>query len=181
VFQPEAGFDVVDEEPGVYVFAVHSNVNIMVWVGAATGEITDRYQHIVARQVPVSPRGLSTVHIMTALAEPPTSEARRGFADVARRFESSIVSAALVVEREGFWGSAMRSAITGIQLLFAPGNYPMKVFAGVGEAAAWMPRQHSARSGVKLDPALFRAVLEGVRNRALEQARIFAPKVAQAR
>lgn len=180
MFQPEAGFDVLDEEPGVYVFAAYSNVNILAWVGAATGEITDRYQHIVARQVPASPRGLSTVHIMTPLSAPPTSEARRGFAEVARRYESSIVSASLVIEREGFWGSAMRSALTGIQLLLAPGDYPIKVHASIHECAAWMPRNHAARSGVKLDPGLLLHALDGVRARAIDHAKLFDAKVAHA-
>jgi hypothetical protein len=178
VFQPQAGFDLVDEEPGVYVFGAHANVNIMAWVGSATAEITDRYQHIVARQVPASPRGLSTVHIMTAMSTPPTPEARRGFAEIARRYESSIVCASLVIEREGFWGSAMRSAITGIQLLLAPGDYPIKVHASIYECASWMPRNHSARSGIKLDPALLLGALAGVRNRALDHAKLLAPEVS---
>jgi hypothetical protein len=177
VFQPQAGFDLVDEEPGVYVFGAHANVNIMA-VGSATAEITDRYQHIVARQVPASPRGLSTVHIMTAMSTPPTPEARRGFAEIARRYESSIVCASLVIEREGFWGSAMRSAITGIQLLLAPGDYPIKVHASIYECASWMPRNHSARSGIKLDPALLLGALAGVRNRALDHAKLLAPEVS---
>jgi hypothetical protein len=180
VFQPVGGFDLVDEEPGVYAFGVHANVNIMAWVGAATGEITDRYQHIVARQVPASPRGLSTVHIMTPLSAPPTSEARRGFAETARRYESSIVCAALVIEREGFWGSAMRSAITGIQLLLAPGDYPIKVHASVEDAATWLPRNHSARSGVRLDPGMLLMALHGVRSHAIEQAKLLSPNRAQA-
>jgi hypothetical protein len=180
VFQPAGGFDLIDEEPGVYAFGVYANVNILAWVGSATGEITDRYQHIVARQVPASPRGLSTVHIMTPLSSPPTPEARRGFVETARRYESSIICASLVIEREGFWGSALRSAVTGIQLLIAPGDYPIKVHASVDEVASWLPRNHAARSGVKLDPGMLLLALHGVRNHVMNQAKLHSPNLAPA-
>ena len=178
MFQPHTGFDVVDEEPGVYVFAAHANVNILAWVGAATGAITARYAEIVARQVPASPRGLSTVHLMTPYSMPPTSEARRVFAQVAKDWESSVMCCSLVIEREGFWGSAMRSAITGIQLLFAPGGYPIKVHANIAECAAWLPRNHYARCGVKLEVSAFLAALDATRNRAIEQAKATRPELS---
>jgi hypothetical protein len=178
VFQPHTGFDVVDEEPGVYVFATHANVNILAWAGGATGAITARYADIVARQVPASPRGLSTVHVMTPLSVPPTPEARRTFADVAKRWESSIMCASLVIEREGFWGSAMRSAITGIQLLLAPGDYPIKVHANVAECAAWLPRNHFARCGVRIDPAAFLEAMEAARRLAMDTAKALRPELS---
>lgn len=165
-----SGFKLIDEEPNLYTFAMHKNVNIYVWVGAARGDITDRSKQIVAEQVAQFPQGLSTVHVMTHLAQPPTPEARRGFAEIGERFQSSVISVSLVIEREGFWGSAMRSAVTGVQLLMGRADYPMKVHASVDEAAAWMPTQHATRSGVRLDPGEFLIALQSVRAYTLAQA-----------
>ncbi len=174
MLQPYLGFSVVDEEPGVFVFATYSNVNILVWVGSASGAITDRIERIVAQQVPANPQGLSTVHVMTTLSTPPDAEARHGFAETARRWEHTIMCVSLVIEREGFWGSAMRSALTGIQMLVSPGHYPIKVHSSIAEAAVWLPKNHLARSGVKLDPEDFLSVLHAVRERAMEHAKLLS-------
>lgn len=170
MLQSPARFTVIDEEPGIYAFATHKNVNLIVWVGGARGETTDRIQELVAAQMPSSPHGLSTVHVMTHLSQPPSAEARSGFAEIARRWEDTIVSVSLVVEREGFWGAAMRSAVTGVQMLLQRGGYPVKVHASVAETAAWMPQHHLARSGVRLEPGEFLAALEGVRSYAIDKA-----------
>jgi hypothetical protein len=170
VIPSQSGFRLIDEEPNVYTFAMHRNVNIYVWVGAARGDITDRSKQIVAEQVPQYPQGLSTVHVMTHLAAPPTPEARRGFAEIGERFQSSVISVSLVIEREGFWGSAMRSAVTGVQLLMGRADYPVKVHASVEETAVWMPTQHAQRSGVRLDPGEFLTALRSVRAYTVAQA-----------
>jgi hypothetical protein len=170
VLEPLSEFEILDDVPGTYTFASYHNVNIFVWVSSATGVITDRIQRIVAKQVPANPKGLSTIHVMTPLATPPSPEARRGFADIARRWHDSIVSASLVIEREGFWGSALRSAVTGIQMLLANGDYPVKVHGNVAEAAAWVATNHFVRSGVKLDATELLAALESARSWTLERA-----------
>jgi hypothetical protein len=160
----------IDEEPGLYTFSMHRNVNIFVWTGSARAEVTDRIAQIVASQVTQRPEGLSTVHVMTHLSSPPSSEARRGFAEIGKRFQASIVSVSLVIEREGFWGSAMRSAVTGVQLLLSRADYPIKVHGSVAETAAWMPMHHMARSGVRLDTVEFHAALRTVRAYTIEKA-----------
>jgi hypothetical protein len=170
VLPTQSGFRVIDEEVGVYTLAMHKNVNIFVWVGGARGDITERYARIVAEQVPGNPNGLSTVHVMTHLSAPPSVEARRGFAEVAKRFKESIVCASLVIEREGFWGSAMRSAVTGVQLLLQRADYPVKVHASIEETVAWMPMHHLARSGVRLDPGELYLALKGTRSYTMAQA-----------
>jgi hypothetical protein len=170
VLPTPSGFRVIDEEPNVYALAMYKNVNIFVWVGAARGDITDRFMQIVAAQMPHHPNGLSTVHVMTHLSAPPSAEARRGFAEIAKRFLHSVVSVSLVIEREGFWGSAMRSAVTGVQLLLQRADYPVKVHASVEETAQWMPTQHAARSGIKLDPGEFLTALRSARAYTLAQA-----------
>jgi hypothetical protein len=160
----------IDQEPGLYTFAMYKNVNIFVWTGSAPGQLTDRIAQIVAGQVAQHPQGLSTVHVMTHLSSPPSPEARRGFAEIGKRFQASVVSVSLVIEREGFWGSAMRSAVTGVQLLLQRADYPIKVHASVNETAAWMPMHHMARSGVKLDTVEFHAALKAVRAYTLDTA-----------
>jgi len=175
----DSGFTLLDEVPGIVSFGAHENINIFVWTGAATEAITDRMARIVARQVAAESRGLSTIHVMTMLARPPTPEARAGFAAVAKRWQDTIVSVSLVFEREGFWGSAMRSAITGVMLLLPKGRYPLKVHRSIHEAAAWLPEQHAARSGVKIASSTLLAVITGLRTRALEQARQVSADVSQ--
>lgn len=168
---------VVDEEPGLYTFAMHRNVNVFVWVGSATGALTERVGKIVANQVAHNTRGLSTVHVMTPLASPPSAEARRGFAEIGQRHLSSIVSVSLVIEREGFWGSAMRSAVTGIQLLLQCAEYPIKVHSSIAETAAWMPLNHLARSGVRLDAVEFLSALQTARAYTIERAGVTPEEV----
>jgi hypothetical protein len=179
VTQPSSDFVLVDEEPGMFVFATYANVNMFIWSGFATGAITDRLEQHVARQVPMNPYGLSTVHVMTDTAGPPTPEARRGFAETGRRWEKSIIAVSLVIEREGFWGSALRSAVTGIQMLLRRADYPIHVHASIAETAAWLPSKHLARSGVKLDPSELLRALQGARSYAKHRASIAPPHLAE--
>jgi hypothetical protein len=127
----------------------------------------------------VSPQGLSTVHVMTESAGPPTHEARRGFAETGRRWEKSIRCVSLVIEREGFWGSALRSAVTGIQMLLNRANYPIEVHASIAETAAWLPSRHFARSGVRLDPGGLLNALHSARTYAKQQAKLSSPSLAE--
>lgn len=176
---PNSDFVLVDEEPGTFVFVTYANVNIYVWVDSATGPIADRLEQHVARQVPQSPNGLSTVHVMTDTAGPPTPDARRGFAETALRWEKSIRCVSLVIERQGFWGSALRSAVTGIQMLLKRVDYPVEVHASIGETAAWLPSRHHARSGIKLDPAGLLKALQSARAYAKAQVPIASPGLAE--
>lgn len=179
VQQPLSSFDLVDEEPGVFAFATYSNVNILVWTDSATGAITERYEQHVARQVPLSPHGISTVHVITESARPPTLEARRGFAETGRRWEKSICCVSVVIERQGFWGSALRSAVTGIQMVLRRAEYPVEVHANISETAAWLPIRHHARSRVRLDSVALLQALEGVRAYTLERAKLVSPHLAE--
>ena len=107
--------------------------------------------------------GVSGVQLITHGAGMPTAGARTALAEQARKFSDGTVAVAVVIEQAGFFGSAMRSAVTGIQML-AKAAFPIKVFRSVQEVAAWLPGPHAERTGTVLDPARLEAVLETVRD-----------------
>ena len=163
-----ASSTVLYQEPNTVVFSAFQSVNIFVWTGSATDDTTRAIGRIVEGQLRRdAARRLSTVHVMTQLATPPTSEARAGFAQIAKRWEHTISAVSLVFEREGFWGSAMRSAITSVLMLLPTGQYPIKVHRSIDETASWLPRQHQVGGGEKMGTGPLLRALEETRDIAL--------------
>lgn len=141
----------------------YGDVTITVWHASGDEPAVLAMEPAAARRLVKYPRGVSGVQLITHGAGMPTAGARNALAEQARKFSAGTVAVAVVIEQAGFFGSAMRSAVTGIQML-AKAAFPIKVFRSVQEVAAWLPGPHAERTGTVLDPARLENVLQTVRD-----------------
>ena len=140
----------------------YRDVNITVWHASGDETAVHSLEPATAVRISRFTRGVSGVHLITHAAGMPTSGARSALVAQARKWSGQTAAVAVVIEHAGFYGSAMRSAVTGIQLL-AKAEFEIHVFASVREAADWLPGPHGARTGTVLDPNRFHAALHTAR------------------
>lgn len=82
-------------------------------------------------------RLLGVVIVIDALVGPPDPTTRAALGRLISRQELHIGGLARVVRGEGFAAATARAVITGLTLVTRP-DYPTKIFASMGEAAAWL-------------------------------------------
>jgi hypothetical protein len=145
----------------------YGDVTITVWHGHATEAAVLGVDEVSFKRAPRFPKGPSGVHLIKHGAGLPDAAARSALVASARKWAGKVASVAVVIEQAGFFGSAMRSAVTGIQLL-SKAEFPMRVFASTRAAAEWLPTPHRERTGTVIDPARFDAAMQ--RARVLESA-----------
>lgn len=151
-------FVVLDAQAGEHVFGAWKNVFVAVWKIQANGAKVERLSKAIVRMTARAPGLRSNVHVIVAGADLPTPEARAGFASLIKRNKDGIACMAMIVEGEGFWASAQRSATTGIQLE-AGTSVESRLFRTVDAAATWLAPVHRDKTGVDLDVGELRAVL----------------------
>jgi hypothetical protein len=151
----------IDEEPGKYRFCRWQGNNIVVWFGPAGGETVQRLD----RMIPEQPAGTmrSDVHVVLQGSGLPTSEARAGFVGMMKRMEGQLACVGVVIEGGGFWASAMRSAVTGLNIL-APRPITMRVLGSIDDLVGWLPAEHERRTGVALDGDMLRQAVQEARD-----------------
>ncbi len=142
------------------------DTNIVVWVGAATVDTIGRLDQALVRRRKMNPNRASTTHIVTPTASPPDSEARTALIQLNERRSAEVACAAVVIERGGLSGIAVRSAVTGI-IILAPKNYRVKVFDAIEPCAPWVAEHHERATGAPLDAIGLLEVLRQARAQAL--------------
>jgi len=127
-----------------HCIAWSGNVQMIVSLEPPTNEVM---QKIIGGLDALSARcrcGTGSLVVINSDCPPPSDEARRYIkAELAR---SSMVAAAQVVEGTGFRGAAMRAVLSMLQLA-SRASYPMSVFSGVPEGAAWLCTELNKRIG----------------------------------
>jgi hypothetical protein len=59
----------------------------------------------------------SSVQLVVKKAPLPAAEVRAAYEDLLRRYAERIACAALLIEGDGFWASAVRAFLTGVQMV----------------------------------------------------------------
>lgn len=154
----------LDAQPGEFWFGGWQNIKIAVWHAQATDDAVRRLERTTAQAVLAHPEGLSTIHIVTETAGVPTAEARAAFSRILERFGDGIACVSVVIELTGFWGSALRSAITSVRML-APNKLVFKVNSAVEAVPAWLPAAHARATQVRLNSQQLLAILQDARSR----------------
>jgi len=147
---------------GICALFGYRDVTITVWHGSGDEQAVRSLDEVSALRLPRFPRGVSGVHLVRHNAGLPSAAARSALVASARKWSGQVAAVAVVIEQAGFFGSAMRSAVTGIQLL-SKAEFPMRVFASTRAAADWLAVPHAERTGTVLDPASFDAALQRAR------------------
>jgi hypothetical protein len=148
----QAARDIVtmDMEPGYFWFGAYRNFNLLVWRRGVELDAVERLERTNPERVKAHPERISTVHIVAeGSGGGPTPEARDALNTMHARYGHTVGCAAVVIERGGLMGLAVRSAVTGM-LMLAPKHYRVKVFDHVDEAAPWLTEHHARSTGVEV-------------------------------
>jgi hypothetical protein len=163
IVSAEPIFTIALERPSEMLMATYKNVNIIVWYAAASGEAVEMLDEATVARVRDCPSGISAIHVASHTAGLPSAEARDGLVRSSKRWSAHLACVAVVIERKGFWASAMRGAVTGIQML-APRSFVSQVHDSIEQATEWLPPHHSKRTGVQLEAAELLSVVRRVRD-----------------
>lgn len=155
-------------EPSAFWFGAYRNLNLLVWLRAATGTAVERIDRTNPARVAAHPEGISTVHVILESAGPPDTDARNRLNAMHARWGKTVGCAAVVIEQRGFAGVTMRSVVTGMTLLL-PKHFRLRVFDSVEAAAPWLSENHARSTRVQLTPEQMLTVLLEARQRALGQ------------
>jgi hypothetical protein len=154
----------LDSEPRAFWYGAWKNVNIAVWEQAATREFVGRIDRFIPVRFKAHPERLSTVHIATAASGAPDADARAEFAAAAKRWPHVTGCVAVVIEHKGFAASALRSAVTGIQLVSGLA-FPLRSHRTLEEAVPWLVEAHAKTTTVELDPDELLRALQSARRK----------------
>jgi hypothetical protein len=162
-------------DPGHFWFGGWRSINIGVWGANASAKHVGMIDRTNVARTEAYPKGLSTVHVIMPKASPPDAAMREALDEMHKRWGHTVACGAIVIERGGLAGLAMRSAITTMTML-APKNYRVKVFETVEEASPWVSEQHTRSTGVPLVAAELQLVLQHARG---SDPALIAPRSTQ--
>lgn len=149
--------------PAVYAFYRFDNVAINVWTGQPTGEAIGVLAELTTKSRKSCPRGISSVHWMVNGVGLPTPEAREGLRLLAHRDGDHIACVGVVLCGDGFWASALRSALSGILLVGPKSPFALRLYGTGEELAGWLPGEHVRRTQTPLEaPTLLEKMRQAV-------------------
>jgi hypothetical protein len=165
-FPAPADVTVLDAKPGSIWVGAWGTVNVVVWLDSTSVDSVTRVDRALGNRWLTRNLRMSTVHVVTSGAGPPTPDARNAVIEMNARFENAVACAAVVIERGGLMGVAVRSAVTGI-IILAPKHYRIKVFDAFEPCAPWVSEQHERATSAPLDGDNLLAMLRHARKLAV--------------
>jgi hypothetical protein len=157
--------DVVDAMPSAFWLGAWRNLIVIVWLGPATIEIVTRVDRAIARQYDKLKQRMSSVHVVLPDVGPPDAAARTAFVEMNNRWAHAVACGAVVIERGGLVGLALRSAVTGI-IIVLPKHIRVRVFDGLEQCAPWIAEQNNRVATMQLEAAEVLEVLQYARKTA---------------
>ncbi len=108
--------------------------------GVATSGVLDEACKIHRSLARRYPQGYVNLLCARADAPMPSAEARDRFARMDKEFGPYLLASAMVIEGDGLLAMTMRMVMRSMTIAFSK-SYPMKYFASVDEALAWLESQ----------------------------------------
>jgi hypothetical protein len=161
---------ILDERPDRFAFFAWKNITICVWLALPDASEVARLVKAGEARVAQTEQKLSDVHLIVRKVGLPTAETRSAFLSASRSGSPHLAAVAVMVANGGFWASAVRSFVTGLNVL-VKGPFDLAMFAEVGELAAWLSPIHEARTGIAVAREQLSAVLREAQLRAERSAR----------
>lgn len=142
---------------------LYFNVIIMRWMHGLTLEAVRELKASNDRAHEQSGLSqLSSIHLVFPEIELPDAAARAELPSLAKESAVRTACTAVVVHGGGFKVSAMRGIITGLRAVLPARVFDLRANATVEELLRWFPAEHRRRTGVTLDVASLRQVLEHI-------------------
>ncbi|HKU39347.1 MAG TPA: hypothetical protein VJR89_14395 [Polyangiales bacterium] len=92
---------------------------------------------------------VSYIHLIPFSLRLPDSEARAALQEITRDYGQHTACVGVVVSGSGFWASAVRGIVTGVQVI-APKSIDLRIHAQSSELLGWFPREHQLQTGVAI-------------------------------
>jgi hypothetical protein len=161
---PPANRDIAEGEG--YLFTAHHNVLISCWTAQGTAPLIEKLGNALGAFIALHPEGVSNVHVIAAGLPLATNEARDALAALMKVHGAHVACVGTVLEGSGFWASATRGVIVGLQLM-ARNMFAMRTCATVSELVDWLPKPHAGRTGITLEPKQFERAIADARARSV--------------
>jgi hypothetical protein len=149
-----------------YLFAAHHNVLITCWTAQGTGPLIATLGTALGAFIARHPEGVSNVHVIAAGLPLATNEARDALGVLMKLHGAQLACVGIVLEGTGFWASATRGLIVGLQLMVR-NLFAIRTCATVSELVDWLPKEHAGRTGIALDPKQFARAIADARARSV--------------
>jgi hypothetical protein len=146
-------------ERAAYAFYRWENVAINLWASQPNAPAVQTLAKLTERSAQECPNGIASIHWIAQGAGLPTPEARAQLAEIAKRHDKHLLCVGILLRGDGFWASAVRSALTGIVLL-APRAYQMRFYAELTPLSRFVSEQVQQRTGEAHDASRLLATLE---------------------
>jgi hypothetical protein len=159
----------LDSETGQFAYYAWQNTVIAFWNSTATDLAVQRFTTVVQSMIKEHPEGISNVQLIPVGAGVPTSEARAGFGELIKQYSKNITCVEVVILGGGFWASAMRAAVTGINMIVSH-SFPLRIHSRMVEAAKSLSAEHLKKTGAQVDPDKLFDALETVRRQHLSNS-----------
>jgi hypothetical protein len=140
------GVTLLLREPRHFAVAHWNDVAFVHWKEKADGVAMERVHEALRSVVTDHPLGVSFVHVAQDGTGLPNADARRELSRMMAEFADATVCVGVLLLGNGFWASAMQSALTGLRLLAPPRRWPMRFGTRGPEMADWIAKQHEQRT-----------------------------------
>jgi hypothetical protein len=148
-----------------FLVATWKNISIVVWGTQATPALVTEMDRALEPFDAMRSSGFSSIHFIAKDARPPAGEARDMLRRSASRHAKTLGCICHVVEASGFWASALRSVILGLNNWVARRPYEMQIVSSIQEVARWLPDRHTRRTGIAISVTELENVLTSLRQR----------------
>jgi hypothetical protein len=128
-----------------------------VWSTRATLELVAELEKLLVAASERHPK-ISSVHLITSSFSLPPADVRAKLGTLTQRYGDRLACSATMLGGTGFWASAIRGAVTGIQVLDLH-RRRQRVFANLEELAKWVAPTHNAATGSTITPQELRDAL----------------------
>lgn len=167
------GFTLLHSHGDEHVVYSWRNIDVCLWKRPASASGVRALSDAVAVRVEQA-GAMSSVHVVLPTSGFPDRAARTELTRLAQRSGRWIRCAICVLEREGFWASALRGLIDSLYFVASRSvlpslqtgpavSMPPKVVASLAEVVAWLPDAHAHATGVRVDCDELRAILSAIR------------------
>jgi hypothetical protein len=165
-FPAPADVTVLDAKPGSFWIGAWGKVNVIVWLEPAKIDAVTRIDRALGKRWETANERMSAIHVIAPSGGPPEPDARTAVIEMNARYEYAVACGAVVIERGGLMGIAVRSAVTGI-IILAPKHYRIKVFDALEPCAPWVAEQHERATSTPMNADDLLAMLRHVRKIAV--------------
>jgi hypothetical protein len=152
---------VIGYESAGCIFALWRNITIAIWATQATVELVaelTRFSEEISVQL--NQQKVSALHIIRNQARLPDVAARQALRALNEQYAPRIACTVTMIEGTGFWASAMRGLVTGLQLVAPRQQYKHHSCATTSEAAGWLVAPHARQTGVHIDSGELRGAVD---------------------